>query len=141
MEEDRLLTRLNINVDEWAHAHLSITRQWADKHAELDSRWREFLVAMDWAETMGWERDRQPSVKKAMEMMEARNRYRSIIAVTKVAVKPKSARTEETPSASQTKLDIARVDFRCGDALAVLRTLPDESVHTCLTSPPVLAIT
>ena len=29
-------------------------------------------------------------------------------------------------------------DFRIlsGDALAMLRTLPDESVHCCLTSPP-----
>ena len=28
------------------------------------------------------------------------------------------------------------VDLRCGDALEVLRTLPDESVQTCVTSPP-----
>ena len=24
----------------------------------------------------------------------------------------------------------------CGDCLAVLKTLPDESVHCCVTSPP-----
>jgi DNA modification methylase len=24
----------------------------------------------------------------------------------------------------------------CGDALEVLKTLPSESVHTCVTSPP-----
>lgn len=28
------------------------------------------------------------------------------------------------------------VDLRCGEALAVLRTLPAESVHCCVTSPP-----
>ena len=28
------------------------------------------------------------------------------------------------------------VDIRCGDCLDVLRTLPDQSVHCCVTSPP-----
>lgn len=28
----------------------------------------------------------------------------------------------------------------CGDALDVLRTLPDNSVHCCITSPPYYAL-
>lgn len=31
---------------------------------------------------------------------------------------------------------IGEATLYCGDALATLRTLPDESVHCCVTSPP-----
>ena len=133
----KLLTRLGLNIDEWADKHLSITRQWADKHAELDSKWPEFTEALEWAEKIGWESDRRPSIKKAFDMMEAKNRYQSIIAATRVAANDNSRRQDEnaTPLPNE-RLDVSLVDFRCGDALAELRKLPDESVHTCLTSPP-----
>ena len=60
----KLLTRLGLNIDEWAHKHLSITSQWADKHAELDSKWPEFTEALEWAEKIGWESDRDPQSRK-----------------------------------------------------------------------------
>jgi|SRR3990167_274244 len=31
---------------------------------------------------------------------------------------------------------MSNIDLRCGDCLEVLRTLPDESVNCCVTSPP-----
>jgi DNA modification methylase len=128
----KLLTRLGLNIDKWADKHLSITRQWADKHAELDTKWREFIEALEWAQKIGWEPDRKPSIKKALDMMEAKGRYLSIVAAND---NYKRQNQKATPLPNE-RLDISLVDFCCGDALAELKKLPDESVHTCLTSPP-----
>ena len=133
----KLLIALEIAIDKWAERNLPISRQWADKHAELHRNWRQFLEAMAWAKEHNWEQDRKPSIKKALEMIEAKTRYQSIVAATRVALSPKQNRAKKpTIGLQNAKLDLSRVNFRCGDALAVLRSLPDKSVDSCVTSPP-----
>jgi DNA methylase len=69
--------------------------------------------------------------------MDAKDRYQSIVGVATKAANDNSKRQNQQGTLSpNATLDISRVDFLCGDALAELRRLPDSSVHTCVTSPP-----
>ena len=75
------LIALGLNIEDYARENLPLSRQWLDKHEELHKRWAEFLEAFQWATTLPWEPDRKPSLKKAMEMMEAYARFQKLAGV------------------------------------------------------------
>ena len=43
-----------LNIADWCKAHMPVSRQWLDRHAELAKGWRRFLSARKWANDVGY---------------------------------------------------------------------------------------
>lgn len=126
-----------LNIDECTRNKLAVSRQWMDKHEQLLKRWPEFLVAKRWADQLPWEPDRRASVKKALEMMDAKKRFDLLANATSRAFCPKKNQHCAMNGTAETgNLNADRVEFLHGDALKVLDSIPSNSIDTCVTSPP-----
>ncbi len=115
-----------INIAQWCKKNMPISRQWLDRHAELYKNWRSFLDARRWATEVSYVSSRQSGLEYALELIEAKNRSE------------KDSRESRRAVGTVPELDSenSQVEFRTGDALTVLKTLPPCSHSVCVTSPP-----
>ena len=118
------------NVERWCKKNMPITRQWLDRHAELHKNWRKFLAARKWATEVGYTSYRQSGLEFALELIAAKNRSDQLSNESRLAVEP----TYATMLGDQPV--ISRVAFLTGDALTMLKQIPDGSIDCCVTSPP-----
>src|ERR1700722_19812669 len=64
-----------LNISQWARENLPISRQWIDRHPELFKRWREFVDAKTWADSVFHSADRRPSLQLVFDIMYAKIRF------------------------------------------------------------------
>jgi DNA modification methylase len=118
------------NIDDWCEKNMPVTRQWLDRHAELHKNWRKLLAARKWATEVGHTCRPQSGLEFALELIAAKNRSDLLSKESRLAADP----TSVTMIGAQAAL--SRVTFLTGDALTMLRRMPDGSVDCCVTSPP-----
>jgi DNA modification methylase len=119
-----------MNIADWCAANMPVTRQWLDRHAELYKNWRQFVAAKKWASEVGYTSHRQSGLDFALELVAAKGRSDTLSKESRLASEDRSG------VATDAQADISRVTFLTGDALAMLRKIPDASVDCCVTSPP-----
>jgi DNA modification methylase len=118
-----------MNIADWCEKNMPITRQWLDRHAELYKNWRQFVAAKKWASEVGYTSHRQSGLEFALELIAAKERSDILSKESRLAL-------ENGGIATDARADLARVTFLTGDALVMLRKIPDASVDCCVTSPP-----
>jgi DNA modification methylase len=119
-----------LNISDWCKAHMPVSRQWLDRHAELAKGWRKFLSARKWANDVGYTSRRESGLDYALELMAAKQRSDTISSASRLAQDPVTERLSPGVTA------LSRVRILTGDALKMLRTLSSASVDVCVTSPP-----
>jgi site-specific DNA-methyltransferase (adenine-specific) len=117
------LAAKGIKADEWCRKNLDVTARSMDRRLFLFKHWKLYESAR---------RDQEDGL---YGMVYAVALVRQELAKTATKRQPLSNRFEVGSEHAAT-LDISKCDFRTGDALKVLRTLPADSANVCVTSPP-----
>jgi hypothetical protein len=74
-----------LNLSDWCKAHMPVSRQWLDRHAELAKGWRKFLSARKWADEAGYTSRRESGLEYALELMAAKDRSDTILSASRLA--------------------------------------------------------
>jgi DNA modification methylase len=119
-----------VNIDDWSKKNMPVTRQWLDRHAELYKNWRKLVAARKWAGEVGYTSRRQSGLDFALELIAAKGRSDLLSKESRLAAETTSATTIDAQTA------LSRVTFMTGDALTMLKGIPDGSIDCCVTSPP-----
>ena len=107
-----------LNISDWCKAHMPVSRQWLDRHAELAKGWRKFLSARKWANDVGYTSRRKSGLDYALELMAAKQRSDTISSASRLAQDPVAERLSPGVTA------LSRVRILTGDAFPALIAVP-----------------
>ena len=109
-----------LNIADWCKAHMPVSCQWLDRHAEPAKGWRKFLSARKWANDVGYTSRRESGLDYALELMAVKHSSDIISSASTLAHGPDPERHSSVVTA------LSRVRILTGDALKMLRTYEAE---------------